>query len=183
MKIPFEAKKIFSGEIFSVYQWPQKMYDGSIATFEMVKRPDTVLIIPTVDDKIVLAEEQQPRKNKKITLLGGRRNAGEKTIAAAKRELREESGLVSDDWELLYEFQPVSKMEWTIFCFIARDCQQAFSQKLDGGEKISLKKVSFAHFVKLVTRRESGDQELANEILRLELSGQLKKFHQKIFKN
>ena len=36
--IPPEAKCVFRGKIFDVYQWPQRLYDGSTATFEMLRR-------------------------------------------------------------------------------------------------------------------------------------------------
>lgn len=37
MKLPPQAKKVFTGQIFDVYQWEQEMYDGSFETFEMLK--------------------------------------------------------------------------------------------------------------------------------------------------
>lgn len=43
--IPREAELVFRGEIYKVYQWPQKMPDGSVKTFEMLRRPDTVMVI------------------------------------------------------------------------------------------------------------------------------------------
>lgn len=54
MKIPSEATKVFDGVIFDVYQWQQKMFDGSIETFEMLKRVSTVGIIAIKDDKLAL---------------------------------------------------------------------------------------------------------------------------------
>lgn len=38
--IPPNAQRVFSGKIFDVYQWPQPLFDGSIATFEVAKRLD-----------------------------------------------------------------------------------------------------------------------------------------------
>ena len=58
--IPRHAKRVFKGEIFEVYQWPQEMFDGSIKTFEMVRRPDTVATIAVIEDKIIVLEEEQP---------------------------------------------------------------------------------------------------------------------------
>lgn len=42
--IPPEADRVFRGEIYEVYQWSQKMPDGSVKTFEMLRRPDTVMV-------------------------------------------------------------------------------------------------------------------------------------------
>ena len=49
--IPINAKKVFQGIIFDVYQWEQKLFDGTVATFEKLKRPD-------ID--IVLCQAEQP---------------------------------------------------------------------------------------------------------------------------
>lgn len=37
MKIPKEAKKVFSRIIFDVYHWQLKMHDSLMGTFEMLK--------------------------------------------------------------------------------------------------------------------------------------------------
>lgn len=52
MKIPINARRVFKGIIFDVYQWEQKMFDGNFKTFEMLKRPNTVEIIAIRDNKI-----------------------------------------------------------------------------------------------------------------------------------
>ena len=62
MKIPNKAKKVFEGVIFDIYQWQQEMYDGSTATFEMLDRDNTIQVIATMDDKIILINE----KNKTV---------------------------------------------------------------------------------------------------------------------
>lgn len=47
-KIPSHAVKVFSGVIFDVYQWQQELFNGETATFEALRRPSTVVIIPVV---------------------------------------------------------------------------------------------------------------------------------------
>ena|SRR3989344_5917123 len=97
MKIPIQAKKVFDGKIFDVYQWRQEMFDGTTEIFEMIKRSGTIQIIPTIGSKILLSYEEQPTKPKTYTFLGGRQEEGEDVLVAAKRELKEEAGLESDD--------------------------------------------------------------------------------------
>ncbi len=55
--IPEHAKKVFSGVIFDVYHWEQEMFDGSRATFEKVKRADTVGVYGVLDDGRILLTE------------------------------------------------------------------------------------------------------------------------------
>ena len=54
MKIPKNAKCVFTGIVYDVYQWEETNFDGSPATFEAVKRHDSVQVIPT-DGKHVIS--------------------------------------------------------------------------------------------------------------------------------
>jgi ADP-ribose pyrophosphatase len=101
------------------------MYDGSTATFEALKRPDTIQIIPTVDGKVLLAHEEQPNKPLSYTFLGGRAEEGEEPLVTAKRELLEETGMESDNWKLLKVFENEGKIEWNIYLFVARNCKKS----------------------------------------------------------
>lgn len=151
MKLPKKAKKVFTGKIFNIYQWPQKMFDGSVATFEMISRVGTVQIIAIQGNKIIMADEAQPGVKRGLSLLGGRADKNEPPLKAAKRELKEESGLISKDWELLHRCQPLVKMDWDMYLYVARDCQKVSAPQLDSGERINLVAMTFEEFVKFYT--------------------------------
>jgi ADP-ribose pyrophosphatase len=156
MPIPKTAKKVFQGEIFSVYQWQQKMFDGTFKTFERVKRQDTVIIIASAKDKIVMLEQMQPGTKWFHCTPSGRMDIpGEKPEAAAKRELLEETGMVAKKLFLWKKVQSKSKVESTIYFFIARDCRIVAKQNLDNGEKIKIKLVSFEQYLKLSENPDS----------------------------
>lgn len=183
MKLPTQAKKVFQGKIFSVYQWDQKLYDGTSATFEMLKRPGTIQIIPTADDQVFISLEEQPTKPLAFSLLGGRMEPDEEPLVTAKRELLEEAGLTSNDWELLktYEFQ--GKIEWPLYYYVARNCKKIAEQKLDGGEKLEVKEVSFSKFIDLTSSEDFGNQMFTNDILRFRLDPKkLAEFKKKLFR-
>jgi hypothetical protein len=119
--IPDYAKRVFKGVIFDVYQWEQEMYDGTKATFEKLKRPDTVVVFPVLPDgRILLTEQEQPGKEPFIGATGGRVDEGEEILAAAKRELLEESGYEAEKYTLWHAAQPASKIEWAVYLFIAK---------------------------------------------------------------
>ncbi|TSA44612.1 NUDIX domain-containing protein, partial [bacterium] len=114
--IPAKAKRVFRGVIFDVWQWKQKMFDGSVEIFEKLRRPDTVNVIPVIGNKIMILKQRQPDwKKEKTSLAGGRIDEGEKPLAAAKRELLEETGYASKNWTLWKEQNPSEKMVWTIY--------------------------------------------------------------------
>lgn len=143
MKIPPQAKCVFQGELFGVYQWRQEMYDGSFATYEMIKRVSTVDIIGIVDDRILLLSQEQPMKPLYPGLPGGKIDEGEEPLAAAKRELLEETGYASNSWELLASYNEGSKIDFENHLFLARDCKKTTGQHLDAGEKITVQLATF----------------------------------------
>ena len=168
MKIPLQAKKVFTGKIFDVYQWEQEMYDGSTHTFEMLKRPATVQVIPVAGNEILLSYEEQPMKPRSYSLFGGRQEPGEDPLVCAKRELLEETGFESDDWELYRQYEFPGKIDWTVYLYIARGCRKVAEQHLDAGEKIEIKPVSFETFLDIVTDEKFWGQEISNHFLRLQ---------------
>ena len=182
MKLPPHAKKVFQGKIFSVHQWEQKLYDGTTATFEMLKRPGTIQIIPTADEHIFLSYEEQPTKPRTYTLFGGRMEPDEEPLTTAKRELLEEAGLESQDWELIKTSEYSGKIEWPMYLYVARDCKKVSEQKLDPGEKIEVKKVTFEEFINISSSEEFWNTLFTNDVLRMRLDKEkLEKFKQKLF--
>ncbi len=149
--MPESAARVFHGEIFDVYQWEETGYDGRKMTFERLIRPDTVSVIAVTEDgKILMNRESQPASPEFISLPGGRVDAGEDALDGAKRELLEETGYSSNDWELFSSDQPVHKIEWAVFIFIARNCKKTAEQKLDGGEKITTSLLDFDEFYSVI---------------------------------
>jgi len=164
------AKRVFKGKIFDVYQWEQELYDGSKTTFEKLKRPDTVVVFPVLDDgRIILTEQEQPNKKNFIGATGGRVDEGEAVIDAAKRELLEESGYEAERFVLWTAEQVTSKIDWVIFVFVAKGLKKVAEQKLDAGEKISLKIVTFEEFLEIVTNEKFAEKEIVAKVLEARL--------------
>ena len=180
VKIPKNAKRVFQGVIYDVYHWRQRNFDGSYSTFEMLKRPDTVIVVPTrPNKKIILMKEKQPNTHYFWSFPGGRREPGEGPSRAAARELKEETGYQAEKLELLEIFQPSSHVERLIYTFIGKNCRQVAVAKPDPGEKITLRMVGFAQFLRLADRRDLIDTHLKSMMLRARAD---KKFRQALYK-
>lgn len=148
-KIPKDAKLAFKGAVWEVYQWQQKMFDGTYETFEGLKLQGGVKVIATKGSKLFMSKEETPADSVRYTLLGGGINSGETPLEAAKRELLEESGMVSNNWELvevidLFKYRRVDSY---IYLFIAKECEKVAGQKLDPGERINVEEVDFDQFI------------------------------------
>lgn len=147
--IPREADCVFRGEIYKVYQWPQKMPDGSVETFEMLRRPDTVMVIALDEagDVLVIDEEQPGGIVRKNHLPVGRVDSSDESVlAAAQRELREETGCTFPDsyWGLLDVVQMEKKIEWFTYLLLATGALHRAAQHLDAGENITVKSAPLA---------------------------------------
>ena len=183
LPISKNAKRVFKGEIFDVYQWEQELYDGSKATFEKLKRSDTVVVFPVLDDgRIILTEQEQPNKKNFIGATGGRVDEGEAVIAAAKRELWEESGYEAERFVLWTAEQVTSKIDWAIFVFVAKGLQKVSEQKLDAGEKINLKIVTFDEFLDIVTDPRFAEKEIVAKVLEAKLDPEKMKALKDLFR-
>lgn len=151
-KIPDNAKKVFEGVIFDVYHWEQEMFDGSTATFEAIKKRDTVVVVPTSEGKIIVNDEEQPGRPTFISLPGGMcEKESTDPLLEIKRELAEETGYTTDDWKLLFVADPLGhhKIEWNNHFYIAKNCKQTVTPHLDPGEKIQTRLITLEEFLEL----------------------------------
>ncbi len=148
--IPENAQCVFKGKIFDVYQWEQELYDGTKATFEKLKRPDTVVVWPVLPNgNILLTKQSQPSREDFIDVPSGRVDEGEDVLEAAKRELLEETGYASENMVFWRAFQPTAKIEWFVYLFIAKDCKKVKEQNPDVGEKIETFEASFDEILEI----------------------------------
>jgi 8-oxo-dGTP pyrophosphatase MutT (NUDIX family) len=157
--IPDNAKRVFQGKIYDVYQWPQTLFDGSVATFEMLKRPDTVIVIGIVDNHILLLDDEQPHRGSRMSLPGGRVEPNEATLAAAQREVHEETGYTFKHWSLVRVWQPETKIEWFVYLYVAWDVLAREDPHVDAGERIAVRLETYEQ----VRRLASGDDSPLEE--------------------
>lgn len=183
-KIPPHAKKVFQGDVYEIYQWPQQMFDGTVKTFEVAKRLPGVSIIATHQDKIVILHQRQPNTDWHHTLPGGYMDKpGENPLEAAERELLEETGLKSEQIFHWKTYNPGGRLDSDLHFFIAPNCQKIAEQSLDGGEEIVVQFVDFEEFLEFAHHENFHSRSLIIEMLKAKLDPNHKnEFKKLIFK-
>ncbi|MDB5203974.1 MAG: hypothetical protein JWP09_2 [Candidatus Taylorbacteria bacterium] len=152
--LPDHAKKVFQGDRWSIYQWEQKQFDDSTLIFESIKRFDSVIIYPIIDEKVVILEEQQPHWAKPSdSIVAGGVNDDEDIFDAARRELEEETGMVFENFYLVSSEQKSKDIHSNVYVFIAKNLIAKKDVKLDAGERTTPREVSFEELIALTRQR------------------------------
>jgi len=156
------ARVIAEGSFFKLWNWPQKLYDGSEVTFESVSRADTVTVLAlTADKKVIMTKQIQPGFQEFWSLPGGIIDENEGVLAASKRELLEETGFSSDDWYFLFSGQMNSRIDWANFYLVAKNCQRVAGLNPDAGEKISVELFDLNQLSQLVKEKNFRNSDFA----------------------
>jgi len=180
--LPKNAKLVFKGKIFDVYQWPQKMYDGTTVTFEKLKRPDTVNVVPIdKDGKVIIAIQSQPNRTEFTGCFGGRLEEGEDPLTGAKREFLEETGFKAKTWQLWFSRQIYDKIDCAYYAFVVKDLVKVQEQKLEAGERIRLKKVNFEEFFRIAATEKFRDHEISLQFFKALMDPRKMKDLKKLF--
>lgn len=168
--IPQNAKCVFNGQLFDVYQWEQEMYDGTTKVFEKIKRPDTVVIFPILPDgRILLTKQKQPGREAFIDAPSGRVDQDEDVLDAAKRELLEETGYTADTIILWKSGHMTAKIDWVGYTFVAKNIKKISEQNLDNGENIENYIVTFEELLNLTENENFRAYEIIPDLLRAKI--------------
>ena len=98
----------FKGELLEVRSDRVKLPNGGTGRREFVVHPGAVLIVPVLDDGRLVLERQfrYPVRRVMLEFPAGKLDAGESTLACAKRELQEEAGYTAASWKQLGTVHP-----------------------------------------------------------------------------
>lgn len=159
--IPKSAKRVFKGLLFEVYQWPQRTFDGSYMTYEAIRRKDTVQVLATVGNRIILMKEEQPRQGRYLSVPGGMVE-GKNHKSGAYRELLEETGMKPEKMLFWKKREVPVDIDWSSYYYIARNCRKVAEPNLDSGEKIRMRLVTFTQFVNLIQDKQFRNRDISN---------------------
>jgi len=141
-----QSTEIFNGRMLHVFLDKVELPNGAESAREYIVHPGAVAILPMTDDGFVYIERQFRYPVAKVIteVPAGKLNTkNEDRLEAAKRELREETGLVADNWTDLGEFHPAAAYcDEKLTLYLATGLHQG-DRELDEDEFLNVEKVPF----------------------------------------
>lgn len=171
-RIPKDAKRVFQGVMFDIYEWQQELYDGSKTTFQALKRPDAAIVIAlTSENKVIITHDEQPARPKEERFPGGKCEPGESPLQAAKRELLEETGYEAEHWREWKSYEALGLAEGTFHYFVANNAVKVADQTHDVGERIEVELKSVDETIEMIIQNELQAYSIGNYMMQQILQG------------
>ena len=121
------SKLIYQGKIFDIYVDKVLLANNKKASREIVKHAEVVAVLPILDNgKILLVKQyRSPVQATTLELPAGRLNRNELPTSAVGRELREETGFISNKIEKMLSFYPaIGYSTERIHLYIAKELKE-----------------------------------------------------------
>lgn len=146
-----ESEVAYTCEGFDVVSQTVALPDGTEAAFDYLAEGDSVVVVPFASDGdvIVIEEWRQAVERVNRGFPAGSVERGDDDLrAAARRELREETGYEAGSVAHLTSVEPANGFSDAVFhYFVARGCEPAGTQRLDDDESIRVGTAAFEQLV------------------------------------
>ena len=163
-------KKLLKTKFFDVEEEKIILPNGTKHIYKTAVRKPVSMVIPLTEDyEIYMIKQYRYLYNDCLTeLVAGHIDDNESPLAAAKRELKEETGLTAKHWEEIKRLEgSASVFKSKVHLFLAKDLEEGKSSPEDG-EEIDLIKVPLKKAVEMVMNGEVNTTSVMYAILLLE---------------
>ena len=162
------SKSVFDGRLLHVHEDVVRMPDGALKTREYIHHNGAACVLPLTEDNEVYLVHQfrYPFRTVLTEAPAGKVDEGETFLNAARRELKEETGLLAEEWtELGIMYTSVAYSDERIGLFLARGLYQD-EQTPDEGEFLTVEKRPLREVVDLVMNGEICDPKTQLVVLK-----------------
>jgi ADP-ribose pyrophosphatase len=140
----------FCGKVFAVETLSVRLPDGRTAGREIVRHHGGVAIVALTDrgDVVMIRQFRVAIGKVLCEIPAGKLEGGEDPFECAKRELKEETGMVAEEWRPLGKIYPTpGYVDEALYLYLARRLTRG-EQHLDPGEFLVVEEISFDLMVK-----------------------------------
>ena len=170
-EIKTAEETVFHGKILHVRRDTVRLPNGSSATREHIVHVGAVCIVPVTEDGRVYMERQfrYPLDTVITEIPAGKLDSPEEDrLEAAKRELREETGLTAERWTDMGLYYPAAAYSnEKITMYLAEGLHQG-AQELDEDEFLNVRTVPIRELADAIMRGEITDGKTQVAILKAE---------------
>ncbi|MFZ2153592.1 MAG: NUDIX hydrolase [Microgenomates group bacterium] len=126
---------------------------GKPGKFMVIEHDDFVVIVAVTPDKHIVSVRQwrYAREQECLELPAGSINEGEEILSAAKRELQEETGYSSDNWQELHSYYAgLNAMKIRGHIFLAKDAVLSSEPHNDETENIIVETHTYSELLDMI---------------------------------
>ena len=160
----------FKGRIIDLRVDEALLPNGSTATREVVEHNGGICVVPITEKGEVLMVEQYryPYSEVVLEIPAGKRDGNEEPLEGGKRELREETGAVAENYTFLGELYPTpGYCGEIIYMYLATGLSYGETDP-DEDEFLNLKKIPLETAVEMIMSGEIKDAKTQAAILKAE---------------
>ena len=164
------SQPIFDGDVLHIFKDTIRLPNGKQATREYTVHHGAVCILPLLENGDVLLEHQfrYPMGEVITEIPAGKLDSPEEDpLAAARRELREETGVSAGKWTFLGRFYPAAAYsDERIWMYLAEDLTFG-AQELDEDEFLQIRAVPLKALVEQILAGQVPDAKTQAAVLRV----------------
>jgi len=167
------SKTVFQGPVFSVVSDQVEEPDNVHARRDVVRHPGSIVVL-AVDDsakepRVLLERQYRYAADERLwELPAGRIDPGENELAAAKRELLEETGFTASKWQrALFFYVSPGFLDETMSVYLAQGLKRGEAQP-EEDERISIRFFPLSQAVQMAISGKIKDAKTIASVLWLE---------------
>ena len=162
-------QEIFNGKVVRLMIEPKEV-NGKTIDFEKVYLPGSVHIFPITDEgKIRLVRERRHEQDGKVKdkVTAGIIEKDEDSLVAAKRELKEELGLIAEEWKEVYVAEQKGAVNDSLVYYSAKNLIQVDLEHDEGEDILGFVDYTLEELFQKVVDGDFGSSPTAVVIARL----------------